>query len=81
MARTMPSGQDEGGPGLVNVENAHCTMMNSFPEERHVRNDDRWRELFPLPLCSEAGRPVGTSVSSRRRRARVQQFARETIIQ
>ncbi|CAK9105668.1 unnamed protein product [Durusdinium trenchii] len=34
-------------------------------------HDDRWRELFPMPLCPEVPREAGLSVSARRRRAAV----------
>ena len=48
-------------------------QVNSYVqgEAQNVGLEKRWRELFPVPLCSEVPREAGLSTSARRRRAKV----------
>lgn len=57
----------------------HCKTLNSELEcGIHGTSDDRWRELFPLPLCEDVERQAGLSVSARRRRAHVRSTVEQT---
>lgn len=57
----------------------HCKTLNSELEGGiHGTSDDRWRELFPLPLCEDVERQAGLSVSARRRRAHVRSTVEQT---
>ena len=79
MADHQPFGLVSGGLDHVDKGDTHCIPFeNSHVEEQHSSRGDRWRELFPIPLCPEEGRAKGCSVSSRRRRAKVQRFVRDT---
>ena len=51
---------------------ARCMSTENSPIHGEAQgHDDRWRELFPMPLCPEVPREAGLSVSARRRRAAV----------
>ena len=50
---------------------ARCMSTENSPHGEAQGHDDRWRELFPMPLCPEVPREAGLSVSARRRRAAV----------
>lgn len=51
---------------------ARCMSTENSPLHGEAQgHDDRWRELFPMPLCPEVPREAGLSVSARRRRAAV----------
>lgn len=70
MSLTEAEASGPGGPP-PRTQQANCmNMKNSFDGGRQDL-DDRWRELFPLPLCDDAGHEAGLSVSARRRRAKV----------
>ena len=65
------AGSGWAGAASSGVE-AHCmSTENSKLHGEALGHDDRWRELFPLPLCPEVPRKAGLSVSARRRRATV----------
>ena len=55
-----------------------CVGSNSNVETGVVGND-RWRELFPIPLCSNSVRGDTGSSSSRRRRVKVQRLQEESM--
>ena len=72
-------GLAEGGQGHGDKFDTRCMHTeNSNSEDPNNSKGDRWRELFPIPLCEDSARPVGPSVSSRRRRARVRRFVDDT---
>ena len=50
---------------------ANCMTKENSNLRGCQLHDDRWRELFPIPLCAETKPEAGLSVSARRRRARV----------
>lgn len=55
-----------------------CVGPNSDVETR-ISGIDRWRELFPIPLCSNSVRGDTGSSSSRRRRVKVQRLHEESM--
>lgn len=55
-----------------------CVGPNSNVETG-VSGSDRWRELFPIPLCANSVRGDTGSSSSRRRRVKVQRLHEESM--
>lgn len=55
-----------------------CVGPNSDVETR-ISGNDRWRELFPIPLCSNSVHGDTGSSSSRRRRVKVQRLHEESM--
>ena len=61
-----------GGQLVSDLGHACSTEnLNEHGPSSHPDDSERWRELFPLPLCEPVAHEAGLSVSARRRRAKV----------
>ena len=62
-----------GGQLVSDLGHACSTEnLNEHGPSSHPDDSERWRELFPLPLCERVAHEAGLSVSARRRRAKIE---------
>ena len=71
----VQGGQQDSVLGLASGTDFNSHLQEPSP----LRPDqERWRELFPLPLCEPVPHQAGLSVSSRRRKAKVRSNVERT---